>query len=554
MTTINAVCSLSGKGFLIDDQDQAYYQNMAVPLPTLFPQERQRRRMCWRNERTLYHRACDLCKKPVLSMYHPQSQFQVYCNPCFWGEKWNGLDYGREIAFSRPFFDQVADLMKVVPRINLCNDSASVNCDYVNQTTHIKDSYLVFDTDNCEKTYYVHLGKYCISSMDCLRAFNCELCSECVDCTRCYNLHFSQDCENCQDSYFLKNCKNCKNCFGCVNLQNKEYYYFNQPLTKEQYEAKIVEWKNLSALQQADLEKKIRNWFSTAFVKENHNLATENVLGDYLMNAKDCAYCFDCMDIQDSRYCSNMTEGVRDCYDYEVWGVNATRVYECITVGENAFNVRFSLDSWANVSDLTYSQLCLHSANLFGCIGLKKNQYCILNKQYSREEYEALLPKLIEHMKNNGEWGEFFPISMSPFAYNETVAQAYYPLSKEQTLQLGYRWRDSEDVYANQEATAVLPAMLRDTPDSITNEILKCEVTGKLYKIIPQELVFHRQIGSALPRKCPEQRHQERMALRNPRTIWARQCSQCAKNIYTTYAPDRPEKVYCEECYLKVVY
>jgi hypothetical protein len=52
-----------------------------------------------------------------------------------------------------------------------------------------------------------------------------------------------------------------------------------------------------------------------------------------------------------------------------------------------------------------------------------------LNKQYTKEEYEKLLPKIIAHMKKTGEWGEFFPISISPFNYEETPAMDYYPLT-----------------------------------------------------------------------------------------------------------------------------
>jgi hypothetical protein len=43
-------------------------------------------------------------------------------------------------------------------------------------------------------------------------------------------------------------------------------------------------------------------------------------------------------------------------------------------------------------------------------------EYCILNKQYTKEEYEILVPKIIEHMKTfpsphgrgaRGEGGEW---------------------------------------------------------------------------------------------------------------------------------------------------
>ena len=66
-----------------------------------------------------------------------------------------------------------------------------------------------------------------------------------------------------------------------------------------------------------------------------------------------------------------------------------------------------------------------------------------MNKQYTKEEYEELVPKIIEHMKTPltnpllggegmSERGEFFPMHSSHYAYNETIAQDFFPLTKEQ--------------------------------------------------------------------------------------------------------------------------
>jgi hypothetical protein len=45
------------------------------------------------------------------------------------------------------------------------------------------------------------------------------------------------------------------------------------------------------------------------------------------------------------------------------------------------------------------------------------------------------VPQIIERMMQDGEWGEFFPATMSPFGYNETVANEYYPLSKSEATE-----------------------------------------------------------------------------------------------------------------------
>ncbi|MCB9809503.1 hypothetical protein H6771_00820 [Candidatus Peribacteria bacterium] len=156
-------------------------------------------------------------------------------------------------------------------------------------------------------------------------------------------------------------------------------------------------------------------------------------------------------------------------------------------------------------------------------------------------------------MKRTGEWGEFFPPGMSPFAYNETIAQEYYPLTREEALARGYTWRE-EDKKDYQPQTYVIPEAIADVPESITKEILACEVTGKNYRIQPAELQFYKKMGLPIPRKHPDQRHKERMALRNPRRLYDRECGQCGAPISTTYAPDRPEQILCETCYQALVF
>jgi hypothetical protein len=75
---------------------------------------------------------------------------------------------------------------------------------------------------------------------------------------------------------------------------------------------------------------------------------------------------------------------------------------------------------------------------------LRNKEYCILNKQYTKEEYEQLVPQIIDHMTKTGERGEFFPASISPFCYNETVVMEYYPLTKDEALAKGFKRMDTE--------------------------------------------------------------------------------------------------------------
>jgi hypothetical protein len=231
---------------------------------------------------------------------------------------------------------------------------------------------------------------------------------------------------------------------------------------------------------------------------------------------------------------------------------------EVISTGPVGTNQVFAGDHlWSGANEVYYSSFCVVTKHLFGCIGLKKKEYCILNKQYTKEEYEKLVPKIIEHMTHSESFGEFFPIRISPFGYNETAAFSEYPVTKEEALKNNWKWKDEEAV--NLDVAKVIPAEklpsdISKIPDDVLNWAIECEVTKKPFKIIPQELEFYRQYKIPVPHLHPDERHRQRESLRNPRKLWQRSCDQCKKQIMTSYTPERPEKITCEQCYVKTVY
>ena len=135
-------------------------------------------------------------------------------------------------------------------------------------------------------------------------------------------------------------------------------------------------------------------------------------------------------------------------------------------------------------------------------------------------------------MQKTGERGEGFTSSISPFGYNETLAQEYFPLNKEKALIAGYTWMDQEypiNISEHMQTMNAqdLPDTISDVSDDIINKAIVCEVTRKPFRIIKSELEFYRKHNLPLPRKHPNQRHLERMQLRNPRKLRDRQCSKC---------------------------
>jgi hypothetical protein len=283
-------------------------------------------------------------------------------------------------------------------------------------------------------------------------------------------------------------------------------------------------------------------------------IACEEVSGDYLKNSKHLHYCFDVSYGED---CAHTFAGfkVKDLMDV-CHATEGELAYEGMSVGYASHRILFTNGAWS-CSNLLYCDNAQSSQNLFGCIGMKHANYCILNKQYTEEEYERLVPQIIERMRQDGVWGEFFPSGISPFAYNETTAQTYFKTTADEAIRYGFRWRQASDTPLSGERTVaahLLPASIEGTPDEVLKWAILCEATGRPFRIVKQELLFYREHHLPLPHLHPDERHRRRMALRNPRKLWNRNCADCHKPIATSYAPERPETVYCEPCYLKEVY
>jgi len=324
----------------------------------------------------------------------------------------------------------------------------------------------------------------------------------------------------------------------------------NEPLDEKEYKKRIKEFKgSYRNLQKA---KEILDDLKKKRIHKYANITTsENCTGDFIQNSKDC---LDCYDLNDSRDCRYVMVGVeiKDVYDCSNMYVKPELNYQVLGTIET-FHVAFTLYAFHS-QNILYSEQIFHSKDCFGCVGLKRKKYCIFNKQYTKEEYEKLVPKIIEHMKKSGEWGHFFPVKYSPHGYNETLASEYYSLSKKEVLDRGWNWHEDEGGAEYQGADYEIPDNIKDVPDDITQKILKCEKSGQFYKIIPQELKFYRTLGIPIPHRTPDQRHKDRMLSRNERKLYDRKCDKCQADVNSIYKSGRPEKIYCEKCYLEEVY
>jgi hypothetical protein len=329
----------------------------------------------------------------------------------------------------------------------------------------------------------------------------------------------------------------------------KENYINNKPASED--EIKSFKEK-LGSREFVDSKEAEFQQFKLKFPQKfQHGFHNENVTGDYNFRCKDAQNIYDSMKVWGANHCMQMFIESKDCLDVDEGGI-CELIYETTNLGYNSYNIRFSMQCLNEIRNLTYCNLCFDSSkDLFGCAGLKRKQYCILNKQYSKEEYEQMVSKIIEHMKKTGEWGEYFPIRLSSFPYNISRAQveSSKELTRDEVRALGAGWREDDKKEFQPQSYQVDDDIKNINNADICENILACVKCGRNYKITPHELALYKKINVPIPRECFYCRHKKRQGKRNPRHLWDRNCQKCNADIRTTYAPERLEIVYCEKCY-----
>ncbi len=572
-------CQNCQKDFTIEQDDFGFYEKVKVPPPTFCPECRMIRRMGWRNGRSLYKRNCDLCQQSIISMYNPELPFPVYCNSCWYGDGWDPLSYAMDLDFSKPFLEQWFELWNKVPKFARWSIN-SINSDYSNIIINSKNCYLSYSIVNGEDIMYSENVDDCTSMVD---SYLCiEGCNSCyyTQGRGNYNCKYVSQCGSCVDSVFCFDCVNCSDCFMSFGLRNKKYVFRGEQLTKEKYE-ELLELEKLGSRKVND--SLFQEWKEMIENKATHQYARivggNNATGNFIRNAKNIKSSFNLYNAE------NIAYGVRAFNSkdgYDAFGfADGELVYETMACSFGVARIFFSVNC-DNSRDIFYSALCSNNSDLFGCISLRKKSYCILNKQYTKEEYEILVAKIKQQMgdlpykDSKGKiykYGEFFPIEMSPFCINETPAMDHFEVTEIDAQEKGYKWKERDKRnYPITKIATELPDNIKEVDDSILSEVIACPSNGRsdfqcttAFRITENELIFYKNKNIPLPHYCPNCRHYRRLDLFvQPFRLFNRSCmcnkkhnnheEKCEVEFETSYAPERPEIVYCEKCYQQEVY
>ena len=523
-------------------------ETLEIPASNQHPQVRLQNRLLFRNERHLYRQTSALSGKKIVSVFSPESNFKVYDQAEWWGDEWSELDYGREFDFSKTFTEQFKQLTIDVPHLSLYNRGCN-NSYYSNYAIFSKNCYLVYGTTNSEDCFYSKFIRHCKDCVDSLSISDCQLCYEATNSQGCYNSMFIGNSRDCSDCIMVEECQGCQDCILSIGLYKKRYYVNNQYVGREAFEKYKQELLPLSRSAIGQLKSQMELLRQTHTYRASHIYNCENCSGEQIWDSKDCHFGFDVSNGEACKYLqfSPNSSYSQDCTFNAPSGLNYC--YQCCSaIGSERCMATFLI---SNCSDSFYSMECHNSKNLFGCVAIKNQNYCIFNKQYDKEQYEKTVYKIICHMKETGEWGEFFDPSLSYFGYNETVAQEYYPMSKVEAELSRFNWSNSLEQRQQSDLVNTSSSITPETPnqEAIQNSYF-CKKTGKPFKFNASEISFYEKMGLPLPEVCPDQRHHQRVKIQGQLWQWERQKPDSDETFWSSIPLDSNKRVMPNEDYL----
>jgi len=408
----------------------------------------------------------------------------------------NLVKYGIDYNFDINFFDNFKELFSnsYFPPTILFWECENAN--FTDQTVSVKNCYLSFVVIKwCENVLYSFSVKENSRNI-----FNSTMVwNECENIyfgngiIKSYNIFYSKNIINWANIWFSNNLIWCSECIFCDNLENQSYHINNKKYDKKDYfeeKNKILKEKHLFSSKYYEINNNWKNYWSNN-INWFFNIECENIenwCNNYqIKNWRNVMFI----------WWKDAWENIYDCFlntpfENDIYWVFST--WFC----DNIYN-SYQINWWTNVF---YSCLLENCSFCVWCVWLKNKSFCILNKQYSKEEWYELVEKVFSQMERDLILWEFFPGELNPFYFNDSVAYLIDESFKKEELEKDwYLWRDEEikvDIPDNSEIAEIKDLNNYQWFDSnwnwqINSEIMKKMIKDKkwnIYKVVPMEYEF----------------------------------------------------------------
>ena len=418
----------------------------------------------------------------------------------------SNLNYWINYNFSINFFENFKKLFLRVP-ISWVHDFdwTSENSDYADIVSSSKNVYLSWNVTvwNENVLYSLWVKEYSKDVLNSIMVWdNSSIVFNSHSVISSFKIFYSKYVYDSNNIYFSTNMQWCSECIFCDNLINKSYCISNREYKKEEY----------FELKEKTLKEK--NKFALYFSKLN------NIWKNIWSNNVDWIFAIKSENIDKWIYLYNVINWrniilawysywIENLYD-SIFNWAKSDCYWTLCVWKKAENVycSFWISGWTNLFycyDLVWGcSYCL------GCIWLKNKSYCILNKQYEKEEWKLIVSEIFKHMESDWILWDYFPPKLNPFYFNNTLAWIIGNFKKEDVEEKWYMWRDKEikvDIPEGSEIIRISDLknyqwFNKDWKWQINPDIMKKVIVDNkwnYYKIVKMEYDFLMKYGLPLP-------------------------------------------------------
>ncbi len=417
----------------------------------------------------------------------------------------NSIKNVKNYNFSKNFFSNFEELFKSINMPDMIQFLENENSEYSDVVVWCKNNYLSNVTTNSENILYSFSIKKSRNVFNWVAIWkHSENIYYSSWINNSFNVFYSRYLINSNNIWFSTNLVWCSECIFCDNLDNQKYCINNKKLEKEEY------------LKQKKEILKNKKEFYNYYLKLNKK--------SWIFNSKNCNWNFilnwNEIDkwyfVTDTKNWKNLMFWWGDSeneFDYNIftgWSWKNVHLYSnmwCWMWNEHIYNSAH-IPYWNNIF---YSYFVTNCSFCIWCIWLKNKSYCILNKQYTKGEWEELSSKIFETMEQDWTLWEFFPAKLNPFYFNDTVAGLIWWFKKEEIIKEGFMWRDEKIKVDIPDENIVLEISELDNYEGfdsnwnwrINPKILKKVIKSKnwdYYKIVKMEYDFLVKHWLPLPR------------------------------------------------------
>lgn len=549
-------CAMTGQKWNMSDEEIGWYKKFQVPPSAVAPQTRWMHHGLWYVGYQYWYQSHPETGKPIICTVHPATGIKVLPD-----QEWFQKDFtqmGREYDLSKSFFEQWRELQLSVPMSAQRNHVEPKNSiSFVSQGD--EDSYFV-GASKSKRTIYSHVATDTEDSCEVYQGFSIQNSYNVVHSHRIFNSKFVRECYDCLNSAFLFDCRNCEFCFGATNKRNKKYVWFNEQLSKEEWEKRMAE-VDLGSRRVSDdyLSRFYRLIAEQGVWPENFNNQDVDSTGEYLNKTTNVRASYFCAEGGVDEYFCNFSLGASRQNAFTGYPVFATDCYYSASISRGG-NCKFCfLNIQSN--QMEYSLLCYNCENCFGCIGLQRKQFCILNKQYTEEEYWKRVDVIKCAMMDRGEYGEFFPARFSPSYHGDSGGSYWFGATPSDLKGIGVLEFDPESMGAIGQELAdpsrtknvsELPDHVAELGDEWIGVPLFDTAANRRFAMIKPEVEMYRRLNIAPPQKHFTSRIKDLWLQANQGAFEDAGCAKCGKSVRVAKNAGHPiRKIYCKEDYLK---